>query len=105
MTYYNTTNLNGEELRARIVLAKTQDAKLMTWFCNYPDRKFTRTEVHRAALPAAPVASVVRALNTLMKEGHIVKLKEFRMGEMKHRQHLWQLTPRYKEPEQRDLSL
>lgn len=104
MTYYNTTDLNGEELRTRIALAKTQDEKLMTWFCNYPDLKFTRDEVHRSALPAAPVASVVRALNTLMKQREIIKLKEFRMGSMNHRQHLWQLYPRYeREPEQRNL--
>lgn len=97
--YYNTTSLSGGALSAAREHAGSQDERLLAFFRAHPEQSFTRDEVHELVLPEAQNTSVTRSLNTLMKDGRLAKLEQFRPGRMKAKQHLWQ----YVGPQQRKL--
>ncbi|WP_394991106.1 hypothetical protein [Emticicia sp.] len=96
--YFNTTNLEGKELQESIRRTLTQDANILQFFRANPTAKLTKYEVLDNLLKAnmihnlTPETSIGRALNTLMRNGYIEKLKEYRVGKYGKRNHLWKLS-------------
>ena len=95
--FFNTTNLEGKELQESIGKAYRQDAKVLQFFRANPTAKLTKYEVLDNLLQASiidartPETSIGRALNTLMRNNQIEKLKEYRLGKYGKRNHLWKL--------------
>lgn len=98
LRYFNTTDLEGKELQESITKALRQDAKVLEFFKKNPQEKLTKYEVLDKLKQAniiderTPETSIGRALNTLMNEGYILKLNEFKIAKYGKRNHLWRLN-------------
>lgn len=96
--FFNTTDLEGKELQESIGMAYRQDAKILQFFRANPTAKLTKYEVLDNLLKLnmigsqTPETSIGRALNTLMRNNQIEKLKEYRIGKYGKRNHLWKLS-------------
>ena len=93
MTYYDTTRLVNSELATAKRDAGTQDDLIALFFADHPDRDFTAAEVLAAGvLPeGAPLTSVRRSLNSLMKSGLVEKTRNKRPGVYGKPNYAWKL--------------
>lgn len=69
MSYYNTTQESGKELKTYREKAKTQDQRVLQLFNK--GSKLSASLLHPAF--NCPITSIRRSLNTLEKEGKIEK--------------------------------
>lgn len=69
-SYYNTTNLKGEELQDAKTKAADQDFRVFG--CFKDDSELSASDIYKL-LPDVLLTSVRRSLNTLEKEGKITK--------------------------------
>jgi hypothetical protein len=89
MTYFNTTSESGSKLQKYRVKAQNQDDLVLEFFeKNYP-AGWTPSEVHRYALPAAPITSVRRSITTLTEAGKLDKTMNKRKGVYGRPEHIW----------------
>ena len=102
MTYYNTTHQAGEQLKKYQDQTIKQEERLLMFFQDHSDQRFTRAELHKLILQEAPVSSITRGLANLKKQGSIVRTEEQKSGDYGRPQHCWQLAPK-DEPHQRRL--
>jgi Fe2+ or Zn2+ uptake regulation protein len=75
--YYNTTALRGNDLRRAIGSAKGQDERIYA-LMKALNSKLTPLEVHRnyeKHFPLTPITSIRRSMNTLTKNGLLIKLE------------------------------
>ena len=95
--FFNTIKLTGEDLTKAKLQAGKQEDKMLSFFTDYSKNSFTRHEVRDYMIlqkrinENTPESSIGRALNTLMREGKIVKLLAMRMGKYGKSNHLWTL--------------
>lgn len=104
MTYFNNTNLTGEELEKAQLAAKTQDEKVAIFFAIYPEDEFTGWEILGRVFPrtVTPFTSICRTLDTLHKKGVIEKTGNLiRSGPYDKKCFTWRLKK--EEPEQLSL--
>lgn len=81
MSYYNTTNESGEELKANEAATKTQDEhvkSIIDIFNKYTEGKtFSPKDVYQLFdHTKTPITSIRRSINTLLNEGYIHKTGE-----------------------------
>jgi len=96
MPYYNTTNLRGRELSEAEKKTVTQDELVLAFFQRHPGGTFTGWDVLKNVFGGTPVpfTSVCRALDTLHKNGKILKTGEtVRSGPYNKKCHQWRLKP------------
>ena len=91
--YHNTLAHEGDELRSYQNAAMTQDDRVLQEFIllRYECGR-TPSEVNRYALPNAPLTSVRRSMNTLTRQGKLVKTDETRMGPYGRPETVWRLA-------------
>ena len=65
MTYHNTTNLTGEELKRAERKALSQKQKVLQFFKDNPNGSYTPFEVQSRVNPIWPITSVRRAMSDL----------------------------------------
>lgn len=97
MTYYNTTQETGQDLREFQQKAQTQDSTIATFFELNPGQMFTPWEIQSLAFtpPAPPITSVRRSMNTLTRAGLIEKTRHLKeVGEYGRRSFAWRLIHR-----------
>jgi len=70
MSYYNTTNVKGADLKVYRKKAQTQDERINEYF--RPDRKLSASLVVRL-FDKTPITSIRRSLNSLENKGIIEK--------------------------------
>ena len=93
MTYYNTTNITGEQLKHAWADAKTQEDKIMVLFMKYPETLFMPFEVRGKVFDHnTPVTSVRRALTNLTDAGKLIKTGTQKSGEYEKQCHCWKLN-------------
>jgi len=81
MSYFNTTNAKGEELKGYQNKADTQDDKILSFFKSNPLDNFTPEEVWRKIFNGeTPLTSVRRAITNLKNAGDLEKTKIKREG-------------------------
>jgi hypothetical protein len=90
--YYNTLGHEGEELRTYKRKALTQDRVLYHFILLFPFEGYTPSELNRMVLPGTPVTSVRRSINTLTREGKLVKTGEQRTGPYGRPETVWRLV-------------
>ena len=92
--YYNTTNEKGEKLAEYKEKAMTQDEIILDWFSYTSKRQqgLTPSNVQRYALSNAPLTSVRRSMNTLTKQGKLMKTDVKREGIYGRLEHVWKLA-------------
>ena len=97
MTYYNTTELAGDELKKAWSDAETQELKILVLFREHPRVTFTPFEVMRHVFPdgRTPITSVRRAITNLTDSGALVKTPHQREGEYGKVCYCWRLNRSY----------
>ena len=91
MSYYNTTESSGSELRGYRKKALTQN-ELITEFFAMTGAMHTPSQVQYSLLPNAPITSVRRAMTTLTDEGILVKTTIQRLGPYRRPEYVWKLA-------------
>jgi len=90
-SFYNTTRLLGKELEAERIQAMKQEDLIETYFKEWPNAK-TPCQVHSAFASSGfkwPLTSVRRAINTLTKNGILIKTKEQKTGLYGKKAYCW----------------
>lgn len=92
-SYYNTTNLNGTELKKRRSKADSQDKIILSFFREHK-RRMTASEVWINAFNTdeVPITSVRRSISTLNREGKILKTNERKQGIYGASEYLWEIN-------------
>ena len=92
-TFFNTTNLKGDELKHRRFKAGCQTDKVLQYFTDRPDRDYTPQEVQTncAEFWDTPITSIRRAMTDLTKAGYLVKTDNKRMGNYNELTYTWKL--------------
>ena len=98
MTYHNTLAHEGDQLRDYEQKAMTQDDRILNFF-DGNRTGYTPSVVQKHALPNAPLTSVRRSMNTLTKQGKLIKTDEQRMGPYGRPETVWRLA----DPQQGEL--
>tara|TARA_S200002703_G_C3702844_1_gene215870 strand:- start:218 stop:502 length:285 start_codon:yes stop_codon:yes gene_type:complete len=79
--YYNTTNLNGDNLKQEVSNTRTQEEKILRFYTHYneipiaPD--FVWEELFKKRIP---ITSVRRGITNLTKQGKLIKTEETGIG-------------------------
>ena len=96
--YYNTTNLNGADLKKSTGRAESQTEKILRFFLAHPDRAFTPAEVYRA-MDGFLLTSVRRSMSDLTKSGDLIKTDTQALGQFGSANYKWMLNEK-KHPKQ-----
>lgn len=91
MAYYNTTNLNGADLKKSTGRAESQTEKILRFFLANPDRAFTPAEVYRA-MDGFLLTSVRRSMSDLTKSGDLIKTDTQALGNFGSANYKWMLN-------------
>lgn len=95
MSYFNTNNLSGKELKSRNKKAETQDNIILNFFKGNPTKRFTPEEVLKETLLNAPLTSIRRSITNLTNKGSLVKTDIKVNGSYGAPVHKWELkTPK-----------
>ena len=71
--FYNTTGLDGDDLKRNVVKAKSTNKRIREFFRDNPERKFSSEDVQSILKLTCPITSVRRACSNLFNEGYISK--------------------------------
>lgn len=92
--YYNTTNLQGEELKGRRFKASAQASTILEFFLRNPDQLYTPFDVQREnAMWITPITSIRRAMTVLTAFGYLEKTEQMKPGRYRAINHMWRLHP------------
>lgn len=93
MSYYNTTNLQGEDVRQEWKTANAQEQKIVAVFKSlaFPNYPLSPFEVLEKSGLKAPITSIRRAISDLTKEGILEKTNVMRMGPYGKPSYCWKL--------------
>lgn len=95
-TYYNSTNLSGDELKEKRKNVVGQTAEVLRIFSYNPQVKFTPWEIWDKMGCGAPITSIRRAITNLESSGYLIKLdQKVRSGPYKDFSYTWMLNPNH----------
>ena len=93
MSYYNTTNQKGTELKSNQEKAKTQDELILEFFKKSPEKHLSPTDLWRRLFQdRCPLTSVRRSFNTLTNDGYIKKTGYTKHGMYGRKEYCWMLS-------------
>ena len=103
-SFHNTINLNGSSLDRAEDKAKTQEERVLAFFCGVGDREYTPDEVLMFVFnDSIPITSVRRAMTNLANDGYLKKTEIMRPGQYGKRTHAWRLAQPKAKHVQREL--
>ena len=91
MSFYNTINLNGADLKKSTGRAESQTEKILRFFLAHPDRAFTPAEVYRA-MDGFLLTSVRRSMSDLTKSSDLIKTDSQALGQFGSANYKWMLN-------------
>ena len=90
MTYYNTTNESGEQLKEYKEKSLSQNEKITRFFIQRKGQNFTPSEIlSRCFSPLTPLTSIRRSMSNLTKEGYLKQIDLKRMGIYGRKENCW----------------
>lgn len=90
--FYNTVNLEDNELKEARTRIGTQNELILKLFRANPGISYSPCEVHKLmGYWNTPLTSVRRALTTLTNEGYLIMTDELREGWYGMKNHCWKL--------------
>lgn len=95
--FFNTINLEDQELKAAIAQCKKQEDHVLWFFKKFPDAAFTPFQVlwflvHIGSLNVkTPITSIRRTITNLTEAGLLVKTENKVIEEQGKANHLWKL--------------
>gem|GEM_PF-1753326 len=91
--FFNTVNLEGEDLKEKKRRAAGQYLSVLRFFRDNPGRGFTPIEVRElAGLQRCSESGIRRAITSLTADGHLVKTGEKQPGSYDVPNHKWRLA-------------
>ena len=79
--YYNTTNLNGDNLKQEVSNTRTQEEKILRFYTLYDKIAITPDFVWQQLFyEKIPITSVRRGITNLTKQGKLIKTEETGVG-------------------------
>ena len=92
MSYFNTTNEKGEQLKLYQEKAKSQDERILTYFKVSPKICWSPSQVWRWLFKeSVPLTSVRRSITNLTSEGYLIQTEETREGIYGRKERTWKL--------------
>ena len=92
-SFFNTINLEGEELIEAINSAKTQEEKVLAIFMIHKILSPVEVEYHyNRKFKEVPITSIRRAITNLTKQGKLVKTEEKIKGKWGMYNYKWKLN-------------
>ena len=94
MSYYNTTNLKGKELKDAEKKYLNQESIIHNTFLSVPHHEYTPFEIRdmlSIEWKRYPITSVRRAINRLTEDGILIKTDIMRNGIYGSPNHTWKL--------------
>ena len=88
--YYNTTNVNGDQLNLFTKIAKSQDEKVLEIF---KSGKLLSPEDVWKMIDGALLTSIRRSISNLTKQGFLIKTDQTKIGIYKRPVYLWKVIP------------
>ena len=95
MTYYNTNNETGADLRDAWTQTANQNDLIFQLFADNPDQGYSPEDVELRCLDLGktwPITSIRRALHTLTEEGNLTKTSELQKSSYGRNAHIWRLA-------------
>ena len=95
MTYYNTNEETGPQLRSSWIQTAKQEELIYQMFVWNPTLGFSPEDIELRCLDlnkAWPITSIRRAMHTLTKAGKLTKTNELRKGNYGKNTHIWRLN-------------
>ena len=92
--YFNTTNLQGRELKDRVMRVGTQNRIILDFFKEHPGKLFTPYDIQMDLLYQlrnTPITSIRRSITTLTDLGYLVKTDVKRPGIYGEMNYCWKL--------------
>jgi Fe2+ or Zn2+ uptake regulation protein len=89
--FYNTTRLQGEELKVAKTRAANQTDRILKIFQDHPYIWFTPWEIHFYTGQQMMITSVRRAITTLTDQGYLVKGERRKSGPANETNYTWKL--------------
>lgn len=90
-TYFNTTHLQGEELKEARQRASGQTEKILKFFQQHPYTSFTPWDLYYHFGQQMMVTSIRRAITTLTDAGYLVKGERRKSGPANETNFTWRL--------------
>lgn len=91
-SYYNTNNLDGEDLGKAELSAKGQEADILKFFRARPGLLLTPEDASAALSSRTPLTSVRRAITNLTIKGLLTKTERMRQGKYGKPIHFWKIS-------------
>jgi len=91
MSYFNTTNERGDTLKRRKRKTENQDDIVLAFFRQHKEVEISPSECWINAFQAdeTPITSVRRSINTLTREGKLIKTENKKIGVYGKPEYLW----------------
>tara|TARA_R100001463_G_scaffold1619_1_gene7053 strand:+ start:1486 stop:1785 length:300 start_codon:yes stop_codon:yes gene_type:complete len=89
MSYYNTTNIKGDELKTSQNKAVSQENKIFDLFTEQV--WMSPSDAYHEFDARFPITSIRRAFSNLTKQGKIYKTSEKELGLYGRLEHLWKV--------------
>lgn len=92
MTYFNTTNLKGAELKGATEKAKTQKEIILQLFKGSHFKHLSPSGIMRLTNNKWPITSIRRALTNLTHDRLLIKTTDQNLGMYGRPEHIWKLN-------------
>jgi len=89
--FYNTTNLNGADLKKSTGRAESQTEKILRFFLSHPDWSFTPAMIQKV-FGNILLTSVRRSMSDLTKSGDLIKTDSQALGNFGSANYKWMLN-------------
>ena len=90
MSFYNTINESGNELKNSNQKARSQEDLIYSYFLTF-GKPLSPSQILEKLKLNCPITSVRRALTNLTNDEKLVKTDDFVKGNFGKREHLWRL--------------
>lgn len=91
MSYYNTTNLEGDALSEAVAATRTQEEQVLEVFQKHEGELLTPWDVQEE-LSFSPITSIRRAITDLTRKGELEKTDQKRKGAYETMNYTWRLA-------------
>jgi len=93
MSYYNTNELKGFDLKEARRKASTQEDRILTFFEKNKGNRYSPEDIQTYCQMAnRPLTSVRRAVTNLTKDGYLRKTKTMKPGMYGKQVHTWEFS-------------
>jgi len=92
MTYYNTTHLDGSELKEAHAKAETQEQMIKAIFQRHKELTASDAWSYYTARKRCPLTSIRRSITNLKADGYLIKTNRQKLGMYGKPEYIYKIT-------------